>query len=98
MVYINSLIVKENRGGFFSKIDVDLLISSMKGATTMNSIQEERYEYDKFVIELAHKVQEIQQDFNKLSDENGIRFENDVMRAFMLKGVVGVSEYFNLWK
>lgn len=64
----------------------------------MNSIQEERYEYDKFVIELAHKVQEIQQDFNKLSDENRIRFENDVMRAFMLKGVVGVSEYFNLWK
>lgn len=52
--------MKENRGGFFGKIDVDLLISSMKGATTMNSIQEERYEYDKFVIELAHKVQEIQ--------------------------------------
>ncbi len=64
----------------------------------MNSIQEERYEYDKFVIELAYKVQEIQQDFNKLSDENKIRFENDVMGAFMLKGVAGVSEYFNQWK
>jgi len=64
----------------------------------MKSIQEENYEYDKFVIELAHKVQEIQHDFNKLSDENKVRFENDIMRAFMLKGVVGVSEYFNRWK
>ena len=70
----------------------------MKGATTMKSVQEEKYEYDKFVIGLAHKVQEIQQDFNKLSDENKIRFENNVMRAFMLKGMVGVSEYFNQWK
>ena len=64
----------------------------------MKSIQEGQYEYDKFVIELAHKVQEIQQDFNNLSDENKVRLENDVMRAFMLKGIVGVSEYFNQWK
>ncbi len=64
----------------------------------MKSIQEENIEYDKFVIGLAHKVQEIQQDFNKLSDGNKIRFENDVMRAFILKGVVGVSEYFNQWR
>ena len=98
MVNINSLIVKENRGGFFEEFDVDLLVSSVKGVATMQSIQEERYEYDKFVIGLAHKVQEIQQDYNKLSDENKIRFENDVMRAFMLKGMVGVSEYFNQWK
>ncbi len=97
-VYINSLIVKENRSGFLVGIDVDLLVSSMKGATTMKSIQEEKYEYDKFVIELVHKVQEIQQDFNKLSNENKIRFENDVTRAITAKGIVGVSEYFNQWK
>ena len=98
LVYINSFIVKENWGGFFERIDVDLLVSSMKGATIMKSIQEENIEYDKFVIGLAHKVQEIQQDFNKLSDENKIRFENDVTRAITAKGIVGVSEYFNQWK
>lgn len=53
----------------------------------MKSIQEEKYEYDKFVIGLAHKEQEIQQDYDKLSDENKIRFEDDVMKAFMLKGM-----------
>ena len=41
MVYINSLIVKENRGGFFERIDVDLLVSSMKGATN-NEINSRR--------------------------------------------------------
>jgi len=81
--------VKEKRGGFFGRIDVDLLVSSMKGATIMKSIQEENIEYDKFVIGLAHKVQKIQQDFNKLSDENKIRFENDVTRAITAKGIVG---------
>ena len=54
--------------------------------------------YDKFVIETAHKIQEIQQDFNNLSDENKIKFQNDVMRAFMIKGIEGVSEYFSQWK
>lgn len=58
----------------------------------MKSIQEEKYEYDKFVVELAHKIQEIRQDFNKLSDENKIRFINTVMGAFMLKGVAGTSK------
>jgi hypothetical protein len=64
---------------------------------TMDSFQE-KYEYDKFVIETAHKIQEIQQDFNNLSDENKIKFQNDVMRAFMIKGIEGVSEYFSQWK
>lgn len=64
----------------------------------MKSIQEEKYEYGKFVIGLAHKLQEIQQDFNNLSDENKNRLQNDVMRAFMLKGIKGVLEYINQWK
>ena len=42
MDYINSLIVKVNKGGFFEEIGVDLLVSSMKGATIMKSIQEEK--------------------------------------------------------
>ena len=64
----------------------------------MKSIQEEQYEYEKFMIELAHKVQEIQWDFNNLSDENKNRVGNEVMRALMLNGVVGVSEYLNQWR
>lgn len=63
----------------------------------MDSIQE-KCEYDKFVIELARKVHEIQQDFNNLSDKNKIKFKNDVMRVFMVKGIEGVSEYFSQWK
>ena len=51
--------MKENRGRFLDRIDVDLLVSSMKGVTIMKSIQEENIEYDKFVIGLEHKVQEI---------------------------------------
>jgi len=64
---------------------------------TMDSFQE-KYEYDKFVIETAHKIQEIQQDFDTLSDANKIKIQNDVRRVFMIKGIEGVSEYFSQWK
>lgn len=40
-----------------------------------NGFISRKYEYDKFVIETAHKIQEIQQDFNNLSDENKIKFQ-----------------------
>lgn len=60
--------------------------------------QEERNEYEKFMIGLAHKVQEMQQDFDKLSIENKIRLENDIKKALMLKGMMGISEYFNQWR
>ena len=63
----------------------------------MDSFQE-IYEYDKFVIVSSHAIQEIQQDFNNLSDDFSIVFQNDVMRAFMIKGIEGVSEYFSQWK
>lgn len=55
----------------------------------MKSIQEEKIEYDKFVIGLAKEVQEIQQDLNKFCDEDNIT------RAITVKCIVGVSEYFN---
>ena len=79
-------------------IDVDLLVSSMKGVVVMKTIQEEKYEYDKFVIELSHKLHDIQQDFNKLSDENKIRFENTISRVLLTKGILGVLEYLNQWR
>lgn len=69
---MNSLIVKENRGGFFGRIDVDLLVSSMKGATIMKSMQEENIKYDKF--------------------------EKDIMNAFLMRGMMGVTEYLAKWK
>ena len=60
----------------------------------MDSFQE-KYEYDKFVMETAHKIQEIQQDFNNLSDGNKIKIQNDVRSVLMIKGIEGVSEYFS---
>ena len=73
---------ERKRGGFFEEIVVDLLVSSMKGATIMKSIQEENMEYDKFVIGFAQKFQEMQRDYNNLSAENKIKFEKDIMAAF----------------
>lgn len=83
----------EKKGGFFEEIVVDLLVSSMKGATIMKSIQEENMEYDKFVIGFAQKFQEMQRDYNNLSAENKIKFEKDIMAAFWTRGMMGVTEY-----
>lgn len=63
----------------------------------MDSFQE-KYEYDKFIIETAHKIQEIQQDFNNLSDANKIKIQNDVRKVLSIKGIDGVSEYFSQWQ
>ena len=90
--------MKENRGGFLNRIDVDLLVSSMKGVTIMKSIQEENMEYDKFVIGFAQKFQEMQRDYNNLSTENKIKFEKDIMAAFWARGMMGVTEYLAQWK
>ena len=98
MLYINSLIVKGNRGSFLGKIDVDLLVSSMKRATIMKSIQEENFEYDKFVIGFAQKFEEKQCDYNNLSAKNKIKFEKDIMASFWMRGMMGVTEYFAQWK
>ena len=98
MVYTNSLIVKGKRGGFFGKINVDLLVSSMKGAPKMKSIEEDNIEYDKFVIGFAQKFQEMQRDYNNLSVENKIKFEKDIMTAFLMRGMIGVTDYLAQWK
>ena len=90
--------MKGKRGGFFEEIVVDLLVSSMKGATIMKSIQEENMEYDKFVIGFAQKFQEMQRDYNNLSAENKIKFEKDIMAAFWTRGMMGVTEYLAQWK
>ena len=52
----------------------------------MKSIQEEQYEYGKFMLELAQKSQEIQQDYNKLSDENKCRVKNELEKILAARG------------
>lgn len=64
----------------------------------MKSIQEEQREYNNYVIELARKIQELKQGFNNLSNENKNRLENELARAFMLRGVAGIMEYLDIQK
>ena len=59
----------------------------------MKNIQEEQQEYEKFMFELTHKVQEIQQDFNKLSENNKNKVLIEVDKVFAAKGLVGVLNY-----
>ena len=61
----------------------------------MKSIQEEQYEYGKFMLELAQKSQEIQQDYNKLSDENKCRVKNELERILSARGLAGFLEHIN---
>ncbi len=91
--YIYSLIVNKKLYGFFYRIDVDLFVSSVEGVTAMKSIQEEQYEYDKFMLELAHKAQEVQQDYNKLSDENKCRVKNELEKTLAVRGLAGVLQH-----
>ncbi len=61
----------------------------------MKDIQQEQYEYEKFMSELANKVYEISQEFNKLSQENKIRVEYEMKKIFSTYGVAGVLEYIS---
>lgn len=52
----------------------------------MKSTEKENYEYDKFMVEFVYKVQEIRRDFDKLSDENKMRFKKDIFRIMGIEG------------
>ena len=43
--------MKEERSRFFWRIDVDLLVSSVREVDRMKLMQEEQYEYNKFMSE-----------------------------------------------
>ena len=45
------------------------------------------------MFELTHKVQEIQQDFNKLSENNKNKVLTEMDKVFVAKGLVGVLNY-----
>ena len=70
--------MKEERSRFFWRIDVDLLVSPVRGVDRMKSMQEEQYKYNKFMSELFRKGQEIQRDFNNLSPENQKRVYSEL--------------------
>ena len=61
----------------------------------MNSIQEEKFEYEKFMFELAHKAQEAQKDFDKLSEANKARVMNELEKVLTARGLAGVMEHIN---
>lgn len=64
----------------------------------MNNIQEEQYEYEKFMLALAHKLQEINQDFAKLSIENKYKVEGELKNALDIGGLAGVLKHINMYK
>lgn len=49
----------------------------------MKLIQDEQIEYEKFMIELAHKAQETQKDFDKLSEANKSRVLNELEKCLL---------------
>lgn len=64
----------------------------------MKLIQDEQIEYEKFMIELAHKAQETQKDFDKLSEANKSRVLNELEKVFTARGLAGVMEHINRMK
>lgn len=64
----------------------------------MKLIQDEQIEYEKFMIELVHKTQETQKDFDKLSEANKSRVLNELEKVFTARGLVGVMEHINRMK
>lgn len=59
----------------------------------MNSIEKEEQEYKKFMFESTQKIQEIKQNFYKLSDNNKKKVLTEVDKVFVAKGLVGVLNY-----
>ena len=64
----------------------------------MKSIQEEKFEYEKFMFELAHKARETQKDFDKLSEANKARVINELEKVLATRGLAGVMEHINRMK
>ena len=64
----------------------------------MKSIQEEKFEYEKFMFELAHKAQEAQKGFDRLSDANKARVINELEKVLAARGLAGVMEHINRMK
>ncbi len=87
--------MKEERSRFFWRIDVDLLVSSVREVDRMKLMQEEQYEYNKFMSELFRKGQEIQRDFNNLSPENQKRVYSELGKYVQIESVITFLQHIS---
>ena len=87
--------MKEERSRFFWRIDVDLLVSSVREVDRMKLMQEEQYEYNKFMSELFRKGQEIQRDFNNLSPENQKGVYSELGKYVQIESVITFLQHIN---
>ncbi len=61
----------------------------------MKSIQEEQYEYNKFMSELFRKGQEIQRDLNNLSPQNKRRVYDELGKYVQVESVIAFLQHIN---
>ena len=87
--------MKEERSRFFWRIDVDLLVSSVREVDRMKLMQEEQYEYNKFMSELFRKGQEIQRDFDNLSHENQKRVYSELGKYVQIESVITFLQHIS---
>ncbi len=87
--------MKEERSRFFWRIDVDLLVSSVREVDRMKLMQEEQYEYNKFMSELFRKGQEIQRDFDNLSPENQKRVYSELGKYVQIESVITFLQHIS---
>lgn len=64
----------------------------------MNLIQEEKFEYEKFMFELAHKAQETKKDFDKLSETNKAKVIDELEKVLAARDLAGIIEHINRMK
>ena len=59
----------------------------------MKSIQEEQYEYNKFMSELFRNVEEVQRDFNNLSLENQKKVYTELGKYVQVERVIAFLQH-----
>lgn len=62
----------------------------------MKTAQEKQYEYDKFMFEFFHKIEDIQRDYNKLSSENKYRVKNELEKTVGVYGLTDILKHKNM--
>lgn len=60
----------------------------------MKSIQDEQYEYNKFMGELIRKGEEVRRDFNNLSLENQKRVCSEIRKYVQVESVIAFLQHF----
>lgn len=62
----------------------------------MSNIHEKEKEYAEFMIKLGHKASEIERDYNNLSKENKLRFQNEFQNILRAQSIASVFEYLKM--